>query len=153
MSAANEPWFKAIEEKPRDGKRRIHLVRRGADEPGLWGDRGCEYVLSLEQANALYSSLGALLVERGPATTDWQPIATAPKSGEVLVVVLRAGCRGRVVAHYMPGGHCIEDHPSIPAGWYRWSGFSMQLLEDAPTHWMPLPDLPCGDPAAKAGGR
>ena len=73
---------------------------------------------------------------------EWQPIATAPKDGrEVLLLVeRRAGVRhGMLVGHYMPGGYCIEDHPAIDEGWYFWSG-SMFDYAAKPTHWMPLPD-------------
>ena len=74
----------------------------------------------------------------------WQPIETAPKDGtEVLLAVgLRAGIPGTcLVGHYMKGGHCIEDHPPINAGWYFWNGC---MFDEAskPTHWMPLPEVP-----------
>lgn len=71
----------------------------------------------------------------------WRPIETAPHDGtEVIVLVeARAGARGcMLVGHYMRGGHCIEDHPPIDAGWYFWSG-SMFDRASKPTHWLPLP--------------
>lgn len=52
----------------------------------------------------------------------------------------RAGLPGTVVAHYMPGGHCIEDHPPIDRGWYYWTGSIMDITPA--THWMPLPPAP-----------
>ena len=66
---------------------------------------------------------------------------TAPRDGtEVLLKVeSRAGISGKcLVGHWMPGGHCIEDHPEIAAGWYFWNG---RMFDKAskPTHWMPLP--------------
>jgi len=75
---------------------------------------------------------------------EWQPMETVPKDGtEVLLKVeLRAGIRGKcLVGHYMPGGHCIEDHPPINEGWYFWNG---RMFDRAakPTSWMPLPDGP-----------
>lgn len=81
-------------------------------------------------------------------TMNWQPIETAPKDGsEVLLAVkIRAGIPGKMlVGHWMPGGHCIEDHPPIDAGWYFWNG-SMFNLASKPTHWMPLPKLPGEEP-------
>ena len=78
---------------------------------------------------------------------DWRTIETAPKNGtEVLLrVKMRAGIRGGyLVGHHMPGGHCIEDHPPIAAGWYFWNG---RMFDEAsePTHWMPLPAPPLPD--------
>ena len=72
-------------------------------------------------------------------TGMWQPIETAPKNGsEVLLRVKRGKC---LVGHYMPGGHCIEDHPPIAPGWYFWDGRMFDQASE-PTHWMPLPAPP-----------
>lgn len=76
--------------------------------------------------------------------SGWQPMETAPKDGtEVLLVVeRRAGTRwGMLVGHYMPGGHCIEDHPPIDSGWYFWQGSRFDKAAK-PTHWMALPVAP-----------
>lgn len=80
--------------------------------------------------------------------SEWQPIETAPKDGRevVLAVAFRAGIsKGVLVGHYMGGGHCIEDHPPIDAGWYFWNGC---MFDEAakPTHWMPLPHHPEWEP-------
>jgi hypothetical protein len=74
---------------------------------------------------------------------NWQPIATAPKSGEVLLrVKIRAGIPGGfLVGHYMAGGYCIEGHPAIDSGWYFWNGCMFDRAAE-PTHWMPLPPFP-----------
>jgi hypothetical protein len=75
---------------------------------------------------------------------EWQPIDTAPKDGtEVLLMVeRRAGMTGcSLVGHYMQGGHCIEDHPPISAGWYFWNGCMFDTAAK-PTHWLPLPSAP-----------
>jgi hypothetical protein len=80
------------------------------------------------------------------AGSAWRPIQSAPKDGtEVLLAVkLRAGVPGKLlVGHYMPGGHCIEDHPAIDAGWYFWNGCMFDKAAK-PTHWMPLPEPPNG---------
>jgi hypothetical protein len=72
----------------------------------------------------------------------WQPMTTAPKDGtEVLLKVeRRAGIPHKLlVGHYMPGGHCIEDHPAIADGWYFWNG-SMFDKAAKPLEWMPLPE-------------
>lgn len=71
----------------------------------------------------------------------WQPIDTAPKDGRevILAVKRRAGVQhGVLVGHYMPGGHCIEDHPPISAGWYFWNGTMFDKAAE-PEHWLPLP--------------
>ena len=77
-------------------------------------------------------------------TENWKPIETAPKDGsEVLLLVeRRAGIPGKMlVGHYMPGGHCIEDHPAIDQGWYFWNGCMFDRASK-PTHWKPLPSAP-----------
>lgn len=82
--------------------------------------------------------------QREKDARQWQPIETAPKDGgEMLLrVKMRAGIRGKtLVGHYMPGGHCIEDHPPIAAGWYFWNGLMFDKAAE-PTHWMPLPEGP-----------
>ncbi len=72
---------------------------------------------------------------------EWQPMETAPRDGtEILLAVeSRAGVRGKaLVGHWMPGGHCIEDHPPIDAGWYFWNGCMFDRASK-PLAWMPLP--------------
>lgn len=69
------------------------------------------------------------------------PMDTAPKDGSevVLQVKLRAGISGKyLVGHYMPGGHCIEDHPAIEGGWYFWNGCMFDRAAE-PVGWMPIP--------------
>lgn len=75
---------------------------------------------------------------------QWKPMSTAPKDGrEVLLLVkMRAGIPGKMlVGHYMLGGHCIEDHPPIEAGWYFWNGRIFDWASE-PTHWCELPKPP-----------
>lgn len=82
--------------------------------------------------------------QRAGVAEGWKPIETAPKDGrEVLLTVkLRAGIKyGRLVGHYMEGGHCIEDHPPIAGGWYFWNGARFDKAAE-PTHWMPLAAAP-----------
>jgi hypothetical protein len=74
-------------------------------------------------------------------TEPMRPMTTAPKDGtEVLLQVeWRAGIRGKfLVGHYMPGGHCIEDHPPIDEGWYFWNGCMFDRASK-PVGWLPLP--------------
>jgi hypothetical protein len=88
-----------------------------------------------------------------PAPPGWQPIETCPrKAGKeyLLRVKVRAGIRGSsLVGHWMPGGHCIEDHPAIDGGWYFWNGCMFDLAAE-PTHWMPLPAVDALPPAPDA---
>lgn len=85
--------------------------------------------------------------EATAVTEGWRPIATAPLDGtEVLLYTRnRAGIPGAVVGHFMAGGYCIEDHPAIDRGWYFWTG-NMFDIAHPPTHWMPLPAKPEGQP-------
>ena len=76
-------------------------------------------------------------------TFRWQSMDAAPRDGtEVLLCVeRRAGMSGRMlVGHYMPGGHCIDDHPPIEEGWYFWTG-GMFDKASKPIRWMPLPEV------------
>ena len=66
----------------------------------------------------------------------WQPMDTAPRNGTEVLLAVKGG--QVVVAHWMPGGHCIEDHPPIAQGWYYFNG---SYFRDSaqPLFWMPLP--------------
>lgn len=82
------------------------------------------------------------------AVPQWQSMESAPRDGrEVLLAVkFRAGIpHGLLVAHYMGGGYCIEDHPAIAAGWYFWNGCMFDRAAE-PTAWMPLPAHPDWEP-------
>ena len=75
---------------------------------------------------------------------EWQPIETAPRDGRevILAVAMRAGIpHGVLVGHFMPGGHCIDDHPAIDGGWYFWNGCMFDKAAN-PTHWMEMPCHP-----------
>lgn len=83
----------------------------------------------------------ALQAARKLATRTLLPMDSAPLDGTevVLRVKARAGCRGKyLVGHYMPGGHCIDDHPPIAPGWYFWNGCEFDYAAE-PEGWMPLP--------------
>jgi hypothetical protein len=76
------------------------------------------------------------------SSMDFRPMDCAPLDGKevLLKVESRAGIPGKMlVGHYMPGGHCIEDHPPIDRGWYFWNGCSFDLASK-PIAWMPLPE-------------
>lgn len=73
---------------------------------------------------------------------ELQPMETAPMNGtEVLLKVkARAGDSGKfLVGHWMPGGHCIEDHPAIEQGWYFWNGRMFDKAAE-PIAWAALPE-------------
>jgi hypothetical protein len=74
-------------------------------------------------------------------TEGWQPIATAPKDRAVLLAWRAARQRPVVgwqqpVAVVNPGQveWAFDGSHTLPAGWSRY--------HPAPTHWMPLPDMP-----------
>lgn len=75
---------------------------------------------------------------------EWQPIETAPPDNSDVLLYSKSG--DMLVGHFMPGGHCVEDHPPIARGWYFWNGGMFDRLSE-PTHWMPLPDPPAKEPA------
>jgi hypothetical protein len=109
----------------------------------------CGYTIREQAALCALAALPSP-AEAGEKATEWRPMESAPKNGtEVLIAVrIRAGVAGKMlVGHFMPGGHCIEDHPAIEAGWYFWNG-SMFDEASEPAAWMPLPAAPSD---AKAG--
>lgn len=77
-------------------------------------------------------------------TKEWQSLADAPRDGtEVLLLATHPNRLGprMYVAHWMPGGHCIEDHPPIVAGWYFDTGRCFDKAYK-PLAWLPLPEIP-----------
>ena len=86
----------------------------------------------------------------------WRSMDSAPKDGSDVLIqtAMRTGSSSGIstylclVGHYMPGGHCIEDHPPIEQGWYSWTGSQFQKPHK-PIAWMPLPaiDAAQGDPS------
>jgi hypothetical protein len=61
---------------------------------------------------------------------DWQPIETAPESGDFLL------WNGKRVAQ---GSRAMDD------GEFWWAdqdGYDFKPIEPEPTHWMPLPSPP-----------
>lgn len=79
-----------------------------------------------------------------PREGEWRTDFENAKDGrEVLLAVkMRAGIPNcRFVGHWMPGGHCIDDHPPIDACWYFWNGCMFDKASE-PTGWMPLPAPP-----------
>lgn len=101
-----------------------------------------EISLGLRQSGVTIMAQGRFRQKDGTnVMSAWQNMDTAPKDGtEVLLrVKMRAGIpNGHLVGHYMAGGHCIEDHPPIDAGWYFWNGC---MFDNAavPFEWHPLP--------------
>lgn len=70
---------------------------------------------------------------------NWQPIDTAPKDGTLVLIAVRGSC---YIASWSDEAQFerFEERPGWQVfvcddGWYSWA-------EDAPTHWMPLPDPP-----------
>lgn len=73
----------------------------------------------------------------GTPGRGWQPIATAPKDG---TTILLYGEGAVTVGGWMSAadqGAEPDEEYLIAAGWW-----SLDLRDNAPTHWMPLPDPP-----------
>ena len=106
------------------------------DDPIFQGDLGEHFIHTLtKKRNELTS-------DEQVKISKWNPIETVPKDGRevILKVKIRAGIPGKcLIGHFMPGGHCIEDHPPIEAGWYFWNGYMFDKAAE-PIEWMPLPN-------------
>lgn len=94
-----------------------------------------------------------------PASPPWQPIATAPQMRKVIVFYRNALGKGRCVMACYYKAHSLEmddDYAEVgeydeaagtsfaPEGWYEEHDGEEPLmpLQEAPTHWMPLPQPP-----------
>ena len=150
-----------------DGKARCAVIRGTILKSRLMGDlfigctehgalekafkklapKGVAFDNSIAQDMVVFRSDTVALGDQARAAvppSSWEKMDTAPKDGRevILLVSKRAGIPHRtLVGHWMGGGHCIEDHPPISAGWYFWNGNSFDKASE-PLLWMPLPDLP-----------
>lgn len=71
---------------------------------------------------------------------DWQPIATAPKDADVLLLSDgQAVDVGGWISAADQGAEPEEEF-RIAAGWWF-----LHTSDMTPTHWMPLPDLPAAE--------
>lgn len=83
---------------------------------------------------------------------EWQPISTAPKDGNKIIVwYLNVTNNPRVViARWLSEEQAEEsdaDGVGLGAGWYEcidnWADYTeVEITEGIPTHWMPLPPPP-----------
>ena len=80
--------------------------------------------------------------------TGWQPIATAPMDGTLVDLWIDGGrwpsCRWGKPYHTCgeAGRYCDDDWHRAPDGWID-TTFNC-AIDEAPTHWMPLPESPHG---------
>ena len=98
-----------------------------------------DLLLAIEADMANYDEEKKLLADLYP----WRPMKSVPRDGTevILVVEMRAGIPyQKLVGHWMPGGHCIEDHPPISEGWYFWNGCMFDKASK-PLAWMPIPEF------------
>lgn len=84
---------------------------------------------------------------------EWQPIETAPRDDEPIIVGMDTATVWIVrSAHWSDGGLWqIEgfDNQDEARGWWSYaSSVGQEKLEDIyePTHWMPLPEPPIEEP-------
>lgn len=75
---------------------------------------------------------------------SWQPIDTAPKSGEKRIII--ATIRDGDVVDIDFDATYEEDYESweIPQPYWFWKSAHGRLEE--PTHWIPMPEIPPGEP-------
>ena len=122
-----------------DDEQGIAIARGMVAEPAPAAP--AEYDHSVPPVWETVAALGAMVPlgewERA-RQAQWQPIETAPQDGRE---VLLLNFPRTLVGHWMPGGHCIEDHPPIDAGWYFWGGSQFERVA-GPSHWMSLPLTP-----------
>ena len=80
---------------------------------------------------------------------QWQPIATAPKDGEPVLIWKPDERR---VGEYMMSAYWDEDNEGfVPVGGIHKQGYFSKLQgcdQGYPTHWMPLPAAPTETPCA-----
>lgn len=148
-------------------RRRLHRIEQLAlltkledylDNPG---ESGPGHVLRLYEVIATLRLDLKLAEATGPApkAEAWQPIATAPKMRKIIVFYTNALGNGRCAMACYYTAHSLEMHDDYaeageydesegssyaPEGWYEEhdSDNPMMPLQEAPTHWMPLPSPP-----------
>jgi hypothetical protein len=89
-----------------------------------------------ENVRSVGAAIAALAVAKQHLAPQWQPIETAPKDGEkVLVGRFKRRCpwNGRIAVDWYR-------RPEDNAGFIGWSRFNPQHWPA--THWMPLPKPP-----------
>jgi hypothetical protein len=103
--------------------------------------------------------LDALASAQAAAPSPWQPIATAPKMLKIIVFYRNTLGKGRCVmaCYYKERSlEMADDYAEVgeydealgnsyaPEGWYEEhdSDSPLMSLQEAPTHWMPLPEVP-----------
>ena len=72
--------------------------------------------------------------------SEWQPIDSAPRDGDVLIFVKETG--EQFVAYW---GTAIEDGDQA---WTFARGNGLSFIVRNPTHWMPLPSPPATEQPA-----
>ena len=92
--------------------------------------------------------------------SEWQPIETAPRTGEKLIVFYRNGNNKArtVMARWLTEEQAVEldaDDVGLECGWYEcidnWDDYTdVAIHEGEPTHWMPLPKPPTAEPHTAA---
>ncbi len=83
-----------------------------------------------------------------PNNSEWKPIDSAPRDGSRIDVFVQA--EGRITDVFWgtedSRGH---EYPPPRTGWvYLESGVEgpyLRYIDNAPTHWMPIPDPPLKD--------
>ena len=151
---AHDVYIKAITTQPSTAHIEAYVeqkLKERMGEPVAWRDpsnispeQGCTYQKAVSEAwphiytQALYAIEADVLAKQKQQTWDaerWQPIETAPKAGEVVLVSYI--CNGQL--------YWAEAAKQKFRVWFRPTGQAV----NQPTHWMPLPNPPVIDAARK----
>jgi len=112
-------------------ERVIEQMRQRAREfAGQVGDCQCETSWHSHEIDGWADELSALLQRHAGEPEGWQPIATAPKDGDLLLLYSE---RDGVRAGYW------DDNAML---WVSEASQYFTACRTSPTHWMPLPSPP-----------
>ena len=123
----------------KEAAERVGISRAAVSKGKLWPSKSTQNIRKLlemeNEIESLRSELSALKAEN-----EWKPIETAPKDGAWIVVTSTHNKYYRACVQFYDGH------------WYDTQEVTHDdLMENAATHWMPLPKPPALDAAIVKG--